>query len=266
MGRQRGYILLAILLMLALLMLTMVAVVPQIATQIKRDREDELIHRGNEYKKAIRRYFRKFGRYPTKIDDLVETNHMRFLRKRYKDPITGQDFKIIHYGEQKTQPHGFFGQSLANISANQPTAITSPLLSPNQNSPETPLGGNPPTTDNSGNPPNPTQPNAPAPNGPNTASSALGQTTFGGGAIIGVASTSTKQSIHVLNKKDHYNEWEFIYDPTQEVMAGAGGVAGGVNGGIPGGTTMNPPGGIVNSPNMNQQPQPPQQPPQQFPQ
>jgi type II secretory pathway pseudopilin PulG len=254
--RERGYMLLAILLMLALLMIAMVAVAPQIATQIRRDREEELIHRGNEYRKAIRRYFRKFGRYPAKIEDLENTNNMRFLRKRYKDPITGQDFRIIHYGEQKTQSHGFFGQPLT--AGTQPGAIGSPLNSPNPNNPQSPLGGNPP---------NPNAPNAPAPTGPNTAGSALGQTTFGGGAIIGVSSTSPKRSLHVINGKDHYNEWEFIYDPTQEVMVpggGAGGVVPGMLGGTPGGMTTNPPGGIM-TPNPPQPP--PQQPPQpQFPQ
>ena len=244
--------------MLALVMIAMVAAAPQIATQIRREREEELMHRGNQYRIAIRRYFRKFGRYPAKVEDLENTNNMRFLRRRYKDPITGQDFKLIHYGEQKTQPHGFFGQPLANVSANQPAAITSPLMSGNQNNPQTPLGGNPPTTDNN-NPTGPS-PNSPAPTGPNTGG--LGQTTFGGGAIIGVESTSTKASIHVLNGKSHYNEWEFIYDPAQEVVAGA---AGGV-GTMPTspGTPVSP-GSPIMTPNQPNQP-PPQQPPQQFPQ
>ena len=68
--------------------------------EIKRDREEELIHRGMQYSRAIQHY-KKFNRYPTRIEDLEDTNEVRFLRKRYKDPITGKDFKLLHYGEAK---------------------------------------------------------------------------------------------------------------------------------------------------------------------
>jgi hypothetical protein len=37
---------------------------------------------------------------------------------------------------------------------------------------------------------------------------------FGGGPILGVASTSKDTSIREFNKKKHYNEWQFIYDPS----------------------------------------------------
>jgi len=36
---------------------------------------------------------------PTRIEELENTNNIRFLRKRYKDPITGKDFKLLHVGE-----------------------------------------------------------------------------------------------------------------------------------------------------------------------
>jgi hypothetical protein len=42
---------------------------------------------------------------------------------------------------------------------------------------------------------------------------ATGQT-FGGGPIIGVASTSKKESFHVFDTdKNHYDQWMFVYDP-----------------------------------------------------
>jgi hypothetical protein len=40
--------------------------------------------------------------------------------------------------------------------------------------------------------------------------------TFGGGPIIGVASTSKNKSMKEFNEKDHYNDWWFIYDPTTD--------------------------------------------------
>jgi len=49
-----------------------------------------------------------------------------------------------------------------------------------------------------------------------TVSGASAGQTFGGGPIVGVASTSQKESIRIYNKKNHYNDWQFIYDPTSD--------------------------------------------------
>ena len=34
--------------------------------------------------------------------------------------------------------------------------------------------------------------------------------------MVGVASTSKEKSIRIFNKKDHYYQWQFIYDPTSD--------------------------------------------------
>src|ERR1700737_925447 len=99
--RQRGYILLTLMLVVALLAIAALAVAPDLAFETRRDREEELIHRGVQYSRAVRAYFKKFGRYPTKLEDLESANNLRFLRKRYKDPVNGQDFKLLHFGEVK---------------------------------------------------------------------------------------------------------------------------------------------------------------------
>ncbi len=78
----------------------------QLNFQIQRDREEEMIHRGVQYSRAIKKYFKKFGRYPTSLNDLENTNNLRFLRKRYKDPITGKDFKLLHYSEVQMMSMG----------------------------------------------------------------------------------------------------------------------------------------------------------------
>jgi type II secretory pathway pseudopilin PulG len=98
---ERGYVLLSLLLLVAMMIIAAGAVVQTIAFEIKRDREEEMVHRGVQYARAIRSYYKKFGRYPTKLEDLESANNLRFLRKRYKDPITGKDFKLLHYGEAK---------------------------------------------------------------------------------------------------------------------------------------------------------------------
>jgi len=98
-SKERGYVLMTMLLFVALLAIGATAAIERIDMQVKRDREEEMIHRGVQYSRAIRNFVKKFGRYPTRIEDLEETNNLRFLRKRYKDPITGKDFKLLHMGD-----------------------------------------------------------------------------------------------------------------------------------------------------------------------
>ena len=92
--------------MLALLMIALPVAAPSIRKEIQRDREVETMHRGKQYIRAIKLYYKKFGSYPPNVDALVKTNNIRFLRKRYIDPITGKDdWKPIQFGQNKA-PHG----------------------------------------------------------------------------------------------------------------------------------------------------------------
>jgi type II secretory pathway pseudopilin PulG len=222
---QGGYILITLLLFVALLTIFATAVEETIKQQIMRDREEELIHRGVQYSRAVRHYYKKFGRYPTRIEDLESTNTIRFLRKRYKDPMTGKDFKLLHQGEvQMSFGAGMQGGAALNalaaggaggaqsaqamaagIAAAQ--AAAAPASQTNLNSAD---------ADSSG-----TSPGA-GPGGQTAPGSASGTSpvgsgqVFGGGPIVGVVSTSKEASIRSFNKKDHYNQWQFIYDPTSD--------------------------------------------------
>ncbi len=108
---------LTLLLAMALMIIFAGVIVPSIAFDIKRDREEEMIHRGVQYSRAIRGYYKKFGRYPTKIEDLESANNLRFLRKRYKDPESCKnskcaDFKLLHFGEVQMSLSGIGGGSI----------------------------------------------------------------------------------------------------------------------------------------------------------
>src|ERR1700724_4451312 len=96
---ERGYILITLILFVALIAVAAMVMLPVVAFQVKRDREEELIHRGVQYSRAMKHYVKKFGRYPTRLEDLENTNQVRFLRKRYKDPIPAKNFKLLHVGE-----------------------------------------------------------------------------------------------------------------------------------------------------------------------
>ncbi len=111
---EEGYILLAVLFLVVMVLITLSIAAPKVAEDIQRDREIELMHRGMQYRRAIQLYYKKFNAYPPNMDALVKTNEIRFLRKRYVDPATGKDeWHLIHFGENKTPTAmGFFGQAI----------------------------------------------------------------------------------------------------------------------------------------------------------
>ncbi len=113
---EEGYILIAVIFLLALLIISLAIAAPNIKKEIQRDRDIETMHRGKQYMRAIRLYYKKFGGYPPNVDALIKpTNNVRFLRKKYIDPTTGKDeWKPIRYGQNKAPTAmGFFGQPMA---------------------------------------------------------------------------------------------------------------------------------------------------------
>jgi type II secretory pathway pseudopilin PulG len=193
---QDGYMLLVVLLMVFFMALAAMAVAPSVVQQARRDKEQEMIHRGAQYARAIKKYVRKFGRYPTRLEELENTNNIRFLRQRYKDPMSPDgkgEWHLIHYGEVQMGAGGVGG-----IGGLQGAPPAGGAGRPAGQSPSA-FGG--PTT-------------------PGQSQSAFGGAfsggTFGGGPIIGVSSTSEKQSLREFNGKNHYNQWQFIYDPTTD--------------------------------------------------
>ena len=101
---QRGYAMAALLVGLSVMSVMMAAALPVWSHATRREREEELVWRGEQYKRAIMLFQRKFANtFPPNIDILVE---QKFLRKKYKDPITGEDFQIIPVGGNLAGPGG----------------------------------------------------------------------------------------------------------------------------------------------------------------
>jgi type II secretory pathway pseudopilin PulG len=118
-GSEDGYLLIGVLFLVAVVLITLAVAAPKVASEIQRDKELELYHRGLQYQHAIRLYYKKFGRYPNNLEQLEKTNEIRFLRKRYKDPVTGKDeWRLIHFGEQKVKTTGLFGQPISATNTN----------------------------------------------------------------------------------------------------------------------------------------------------
>jgi len=214
--KQRGYVLLAVMLLVTLMLLTLSIELPRIAQQIRREKEEELIHRGNEYKNAIKKFYRKNGRYPLTLDDLEKGNNMRFLRKRYKDPFTGKDdWRLLHVGEVQVNITGG-GTSFGTGGSGGIGTGGSGGIGPGGTGGSGTAGIGGTGTGTTGG----TGTGATGGSGSGTGFTDIsggGSVPLStGGPIIGVASTKKDTSIKTINDKDHYNEWLFFYDPRLE--------------------------------------------------
>lgn len=94
--RDEGFALAALICLISAAAVLTAVMVPLRVMQSRRETEQELIFRGQEYIRAIQKYQRKYGVYPSSIDDLVSRDGYRFIRRQYKDPVTGEDFRLIN--------------------------------------------------------------------------------------------------------------------------------------------------------------------------
>ena len=124
---EEGFVLLLIFAMAAAVALMLYMELPRVSFEAQRNREQLLIERGEQYKRAIQLYFRKFKTYPASIEQLENTNNVRFLRRRYADPLTGKnEWRLIHIG-----PGGVFTDSITRKpkkDQKKEQAITSQLM------------------------------------------------------------------------------------------------------------------------------------------
>jgi type II secretory pathway pseudopilin PulG len=284
-SRDEGFLLLGVIVMIALLLIALAIAAPIIARDIRRDKDVEAVHRGNQYVRAIQLYYRKFARYPGSMDQLEKSNNIRFLRKRYADPINGQDdFTPIPVGQNKTTVKTFFGQPLTGLPGTGPggaapgiagaSAIGTPAgaISFGPTSPT-------PTTGATGasNPAGATGAAGPGTSGaagatgtaasPGVGGAATGTSSptslFGNSAgsfgssgslaapFMGVTLGAKGNSIVELNEQTDYGTWEFLYDPRlDQLKAKAAALNGGGAGGVPGSSLGQPgiPSGLTGSP------------------
>jgi len=90
---SKGYALLFVLFLMALVIIGASTAVLDSLTEGRRAREADMIWRGKQYERAIGRYYKKFGRFPSNIDQLVKVQNgeLRFLREAYKNPMNTKD-------------------------------------------------------------------------------------------------------------------------------------------------------------------------------
>jgi type II secretory pathway pseudopilin PulG len=101
-----GFTFLAVMFAIVLIGLSISGAVQQWKTIMKREKEAELLFRGDQIRKAIAAYVQTPGisNYPQKLDDLVKVPNTsatkRFLRKKYKDPVTNEEWAYVKIGDR----------------------------------------------------------------------------------------------------------------------------------------------------------------------
>jgi hypothetical protein len=161
-----------LLVALAVMSVLMSAVLPAWRHQARREKEEELVFRGEQYVRAIQLWERRMGpgSRPPSIDMLVD---QRFLRKKYKDPMVEDgEFQLLFVGALEVV-QGRGGRGPGGRGGPAPGAG---------------IGGVA------------TRP------GPGVVTSAGGR-----GGIMGVTSKSKEASIRNYKGGTHYNEWRFIH-------------------------------------------------------
>lgn len=179
----------ALLVGLSVMAVLMGVAMPVWSKQAQREREEEYLFRAHEYARGILKFQRKAGpgTLPPSLDLLVE---QRFVRRKYKDPLNGQDFQPVYQTAAPIQQPG----------GGAAGGATPGLVSPAGATPTSGFGGT--STQQTGG------------------TSTTGQTAAMPGApIIGVVSKSKATSIKIFNGRTRYDQWAVTY---QDVKPGKG--------------------------------------------
>jgi len=253
-SQESGYAMAALLVGMSVMAVMMSAAMPVWSTAAKRMKEDELVFRGEQYAHAIALYQRKYANaLPPSLDVLVNEH---FLRKKYLDPITGQEFQVLTgavgqgapgmgpggrgaaapgpQGRGGPAPAGGFGSGRSTSGPSGTTGFQG------SGSGSSGIGTGVGTTTGIGSTTGIGGTTGVGAGGRGATGSPFGGVGGAGGAggIVGVASKSKEKSLRVYNGRDVYNEWTFV--PVQrQVQAGGQGQAAP---GLPGGRGQATPG------------------------
>ena len=201
-GREDGYAMAALLVGLSVMGIILGMVMPVWQTWVRREREAELVFRGEQYVQAIGLFSRQTGGFPTSMNALRDG---RYIRRLYKDPITNEDFQPVYLGQIAS---GAIGAPTLQVGRaglpgpGQPPASVAPPPPPGRAAPATPQAGRA---------------------GQSPFGVTAGAGAQGAGPIIGVVSRSTAESLRQYNGRGRYNEWLFVSTAATQQPGGPAG-------------------------------------------
>jgi len=116
-----GFTYLTLLLMIVVMGIVLGAAAEVWHTAVQREKERELLFVGNQYRTAIRLYYLNHGAFPHNLEDLLKDPQYaftrRYLRKIYRDPITGSS----EWGVERGADGGIVG--VHSLSEKHPVKI-----------------------------------------------------------------------------------------------------------------------------------------------
>ncbi|HKN74005.1 MAG TPA: hypothetical protein VJW94_02415 [Candidatus Acidoferrum sp.] len=237
--KQGGYALLLVVFLTSLLVVGTMSIGLRILTQGRREKEQEMIWRGKQYTRGIKLYYRKLGRFPNSMDDLVKPKigSLRFMRQAYKDPMNKEDgsWRLIYVGPAGNligslkPPQG--GIQMPAAGGQPGVAAAGSSFGSFGSQPATPAGGIAAPGAAPGTPGAPSGATGTGTGAQGTDTAGTGSDpqavptgdmpTIMGGNIIGVGGKVNKSSIMVYEKAQNYRLFEFIWDPSKDMGAGA---------------------------------------------
>jgi hypothetical protein len=253
---EEGYALMLVVFLTTLMLLATIVAAPSVRTERKREKEEEMIWRGKQYIRGIKLYYRKNGHFPTSLDDLTKPKmgSLRYLRQAYKDPMNKEDgsWRLIYVGpagqligslkppqtlqmqgagqpgtpaaalaSQGTTSQSAFGSSQSSFGSSQSSFGSSQSAFGPQSGPgATGAAGTTGTTQG-----NPAAPGSSESSSNSTSPAPTDTSSIIGGNIIGIGSKVDRKSVLVYEKATNYHLFEFIWDPSKDVM-GIGGAVG----------------------------------------
>ena len=194
---DQGFAMAALLVVLGIMSLMLSMALPAWYHAAQREREAELIFRGEQYARAIMLYQRQTpGAYPPDVDTLVEG---RFLRRAYRDPMTaGGEFRLILQSElSEFGGSGGAGSAAGGASAGAGDGTRRP-------------------DDDAGDRPGFMQGVRPFANRDERESGGVD------GNIAGVVSRSEEASITLYKGQSRYSDWVFLGEGPAAGAAGGG--------------------------------------------
>jgi type II secretory pathway pseudopilin PulG len=214
----------ALLVGLAVMALVMSAAMPMWQTAAKREREAELVFRGEQYARAIQLFQRKYANaLPASVDTLVNE---KFLRRKYRDPITNGEFRLLDAAQAaeltaSADGRGGDGRGGRSGRAGDPAGSLDELGRQTRGVPSSGAGRTGGATPSRG--------------------AGLGAQRPGqvGGGIVGVSSQSGEKSLREYRGRGFYNQWAFVPVERQFRAGGPPGTPVPGTGGPPG--TVSPP-------------------------
>ncbi len=259
---EGGYALLLIAFVGTLMLISVMTAAPGILINGKREREKEMIWRGNQYVRGIKMYYRKNGKFPTSLEDLTKPQmaNVHFMRQAYKDPMNTEDgsWRLLYVGPNGQLIGSLKPQPPLVMPAGIPGAGNMGTPAANMNGPGSmnstgfgaQAGARPATGSQDAN--------SGTGNGTANGTAGTGSTeldanglpigatptdtpTIMGGNIIGIGSKVFGKSVITYDKAQNYRLFEFYWDPSKDTIQ----IGGQSN--IPGASTPGTPAGAPQS-------------------